>query len=313
METEDLIEQRNTLKELNLELKKNNKLLEEKMQHEQQLHNKTPIHTFAEILTKQKRTEIKNIEDIIVKVNNSDTSIQKVQCTIKEALGKTKKQINKVLTVKDKIIVKCENKCDVEEVQKIIEDSSESEVTVEIEKRKCPRIKIVGIDDLSKHSLSEIESDIRIRNTLQEDDKINVVHKYQNKKNNLWSVIAEVNANTYEKFMAMKKVFVGYTSCKIYDDFNINICYKCCSYGHSKIKCKWDLKCKFCSGEHEEKDCDQKDNLKCCNCSKSNEKNKTNWQTNHTADNKEMCEYYKQLLRRTINKYDYPYNPLTKQ
>ena len=52
---------------------------------------------------------------------------------------------------------------------------------------------------------------------------ISVVHKYQNKNNNLWTVIGEVNANAYEKLMAIKKVFVGYTSCKISDDFNINI------------------------------------------------------------------------------------------
>ena len=45
METEDLIEQKNTLKKLNLELKKNNQLLEEKMQHQTQINNKTPIHT----------------------------------------------------------------------------------------------------------------------------------------------------------------------------------------------------------------------------------------------------------------------------
>ena len=67
-----------------------------------------------------------------------------------------------------------------------------------------------------------------------------------------------------------------------------------------KKKCKWKVCYRYCAGEHEDRICNQKGNLKYINCTKSNEKYIINWQTNHTADNKEVCESYKQLLIRTI-------------
>ena len=70
--------------------------------------------------------------------------------------------------------------------------------------------------------------------------------------------------------------------------------------------------CRYCVGEHEDTICNQKGNLKNISCTKANEKYKTKWQTNHTADNKELCESYKQLPIRAVKKYNYPYDPTTR-
>ena len=69
-----------------------------------------------------------------------------------------------------------------------------------------------------------MENDIKCRNNFGDDEKLNAVHKYLNKKSNLWTIIAEVNATSYNKLMNKKKVFVRYTSCRIYDDYNVNMC-----------------------------------------------------------------------------------------
>ena len=51
-ENEELIDKHDILKDLNIELKKNNKLLEEKMQQQQHKQNITPEITYAGILNK---------------------------------------------------------------------------------------------------------------------------------------------------------------------------------------------------------------------------------------------------------------------
>lgn len=158
--------------------------------------------------------------------------------------------------------------------------------------------------------METLVEDIRKKNKLEENYEISIVHKYLNKKSNLWTLIAEVNASAYLKLMYTKKVFVGYSSCRLYDDFNVNICFNCCTYGHSSSKCRNKLCCGLCSGEHEAKVCPQKENLQCVNCTLTNNKYRMNRPTNHAAGDKNKCETYTHLINSSIKKCDYPYNPL---
>ena len=95
--------------------------------------------------------EVENFTITKLPLGGSKKDIHTVHNNIKQTLSKSNKQIDKVFIVKDKIIVKCENKSDVEEVHNIIKESSDKIVSAEIEKTKNPRIKIVGVHNLKKN------------------------------------------------------------------------------------------------------------------------------------------------------------------
>ena len=52
-------------------------------------------------------------------------------------------------------------------------------------------------------------------------------------------MLVEVNADTYAYIMQEKKIYVGSSRCRIYNDYNIGMCNKCKSYGHS-VKAMWN-------------------------------------------------------------------------
>ena len=123
-------------------------------------------------------------------------------------------------------------------------------------------------------------------------------------------MIAEVNADTYAYIMRDKKIYVGASRWGVYDDYNIGMCHKCKTYGHNAKKCKGKYTCLHCSEKHEEKICDQ-ENLQCFNCTNFNKKSqKTQRNTQHAANNWNICKSYRNYLYIMIQKTDYPYDPL---
>ena len=72
------------------------------------------------------------------------------------------------------------------------------------------------------------------------------------------------------------RLIVGIISCKIYDRAFVKRCFKCQRFGHFSDKCENDPKCAECGGDHETRDCTNKDAdgnnihpLKCVNCKRA--------------------------------------------
>ena len=66
------------------------------------------------------------------------------------------------------------------------------------------------------------------------------------------------------------RVFLGLTSCRIFDRFWATQCRHCQKFGHTKDRCPTKSAppvCCFCSGPHTSTDCPDKSILKCINCS----------------------------------------------
>ena len=55
--------------------------------------------------------------------------------------------------------------------------------------------------------------------------------------------------------MKDKKIYIGSQRCKIFDEFNLNICYNCCNYNHNSKKCTNDKKCPKCAEKHTLDEC----------------------------------------------------------
>ena len=139
---------------------------------------------------------------------------------------------------------------------------------------------MVGIDNTFNMNLTEIEQDINERNF-----KISkAVHMYTNKNTNLNSVILEVPATIHKQIMEYRKsIFVGYQKCRVFDIINT------AGFGHNSIKCRNEVTCLICVGEHKTVQCDSRNNLKCANCAFSNLKHNTKYECNHEATDSDNC------------------------
>ena len=66
------------------------------------------------------------------------------------------------------------------------------------------------------------------------------------------------------------RVFLGLTSCRVFDRFWATQCRHCQKFGHTKDRCPLknaSPSCGFCSGPHASLNCPDKSVLKCVNCS----------------------------------------------
>lgn len=105
--------------------------------------------------------------------------------------------------------------------------------------------------------------------------------------------------------MKSEKLYIGWQRCRIYEDFNLSRCYKCCGYGHSAKKCANAARCQYCAGNHDGLTCKDKDNKRCANCLLANEKYKTEKNIAHYAFEENQCESYQYLKKRVISQTDY--------
>lgn len=63
-------------------------------------------------------------------------------------------------------------------------------------------------------------------------------HQFKNNPTNKWTIIFTLNKSNYESVMRTKKMYLRYNKYSVYDDLNVNICYKCNRYDHSSKKCR---------------------------------------------------------------------------
>lgn len=113
--------------------------------------------------------------------------MQAVHKKIKHKLSESVKQIDKIMMAKDSIVVKCGNKQEVEEISELISHQAcINDAKTEIETINKPRIQIVGVELYGNdEDLESMEIDIKARNKIEEDEEINLIHKYLNNKTQL--------------------------------------------------------------------------------------------------------------------------------
>lgn len=134
---------------------------------------------------------------------------------------------------------------------------------IEITKMKEPRLIIVGLD--KEYTNEEINSQlISLNYYLNEEDKVYIKYARKSKKSVKWTMYVETNGKTFEK-LVNREVNIGWKSCKVYEDLNIMMCYKCCGYGHKTTNCTREQKCYLCAGNHCGRDCKEEKQKKWIN------------------------------------------------
>ena len=136
-------------------------------------------------------------------------------------------------------------------------------------KKKFYFVAIRGFDisiDLERPESREIIEELCSRYEIEEPKRI--VKKSQN---NLPIPIINAkttNINKYKEIIenGIKLAYTNYRVEKWVFTKRPTQCFNCKEIGHTKELCKKTPKCALCSGEHNFKDCNNKDNLKCVNC-----------------------------------------------
>ena len=86
--------------------------------------------------------------------------------------------------------------------------------------------------------------------------------------------VAKVDKDVYEAIRLLKfQIYIDFGRCRISDRFKVTQCYACQKFGHVKDNCPLKTQnrvvCRYCSGNHNGKDCSHKGDLaryKCANC-----------------------------------------------
>lgn len=304
-----------SLKKLNAELTRHNNELRENNTFLRSHVADKDVFSYARVAGNFPKKRIDNSAPaIILKNQNADGIEPLLKKTMNILTTKSKIQIENVFKTKDKVIVKCFKSADVAETEKLLQSLKSNDTSIMQEKKSDPKIKIVDVDQETATLPNEdIVQDIQLRNSFLFDRyQAKIDHKYQNNKTGKWTLLITVNALTYENIMQRNKLFIGSSHCRVFDDYNITMCFKCSKHGHhSQKKCNsTTFICGICAESHSTKECSNKNSIKCCNCIAYNRKFNKNRDFNHKADEKNKCETYLEILKNNIRKIDYPFNPL---
>lgn len=291
------------LRELNQELKSKNLLLTELLEH-----NKAEItKSYADTLKINNNEKLAdNIPNIVIKAKSRESAESCEQTVKRNISANTSAQIRNVMTTKTgAVIVKCKNKEDVTRTKSMLSEKLGENYEVNQDKMNLPKIKIFDIDsDMDKDELIE---DICNRNSVMFDGNFNIVADFTsgNKKR---SLILEVSSNIYLSVMSAGVLYVGHKCCRVYDTFDLSICYKCGRANHSQKKCNNEAVCLICAGRHDTKACTSC-TKKCANCVYYNKQFNKNHCTDHVATDISACEYLKSKLNKLLKSTEYPIQP----
>lgn len=213
-------------------------------------------------------------------------------------------------TNKNGTIIKCFKNDDVNKTSEILQNKLGPDFEINVQKPKNPTLKIFGFS--SDFDDVDLENDINCRNFYSFNDKCKVLFTFKS-ANKTRGAIIEVTKELYTHIMNNNyRIYVGYHSCKAFENFNISLCNKCAGYNHKAEKCRnQTVKCIYCAGDHTANECNIVDKklFKCANCEYANEKYGRKYDTSHVASDAHSCEILKKKLNIGIADTDYPVIP----
>ncbi|XP_046411961.1 uncharacterized protein LOC124175605 [Neodiprion fabricii] len=171
---------------------------------------------------------------------------------------------------KGQVVISCEHTEDVEVLKKALEDKVGPQYSVIQERPQKLKIKIVGISD--EHNAEDLELTIRYQNHFidkEEDFKITYIKYWP--KIETSTAYADVAPAVFTRIILDKRISVGWEKCRVFEDLDINRCFKCGGFNHMGSKCKNERACSSCGEDHDTRDCKNDKNKQCANCKRSNE------------------------------------------
>ena len=205
------------------------------------------------------------------------------------------------------VIIKCTNNTDLDKIKNKLNEKMSDKYSMYKYTPFLPRIKIIG--KFPSNDKQVLEEKICSQNFQDlEDSYFKLLHIKDNKQKKFTTLFAEVNKITYNCIATNKRIAIQFERYKVYDDFNVLRCYKCCHYGHSKNNCKSKVEfCFKCSAQHKTSECSSNEKL-CVNCSLSNKNFNTAYKCDHHATDKN-CPVYITMKEKKIKLTDYDTQP----
>lgn len=203
------------------------------------------------------------------------------------------------------IVLRCDNVTETMKIKQLVADNMGDDYEVILPKVKLPRLRISDVDpDIPKE---EILSELKSHNPTISNMNLRLITvleckcKYNDSIYN--DIVVEVSSEEYKQLIEIKKLRLPWRECRIFEHLFLVRCYKCCGFQHKSNVCQLNQKCGSCSGSHRFSEC--KTRRKCCvNCTAANDKQNMNFDTNHTAWNKN-CPILKRHLTKLVNEIEY--------
>lgn len=249
-----------------------------------------------------------NTKILLVKQKGQQNDATKIKKDLQEKVSPEELGIGVTMgrTTRDGgLILSCGNVKEISTVQSAIQNKLGDNYEVDRPKTHEHRIKVVGIEE-SEHGAADenIVDRITKQNDLDQnakDFKLKILRR-TNVVNEKFSIVFEVDSNTYNSFISRERMNLGWNRCRVFNEYGIVRCYNCNKYGHIQKECKDKKTCAKCTGDHDVKECKEKI-LKCINCVESNKKYGMNLCAGHAVWDSTKCETYKRLEKMRRNKF----------
>uniref|UniRef100_A0A0A9XB35 Putative 50 kDa protein in type I retrotransposable element R1DM n=1 Tax=Lygus hesperus TaxID=30085 RepID=A0A0A9XB35_LYGHE len=173
-------------------------------------------------------------------------------------------------------------------------------LTVSRPMKRLPRLALFGVP--SEITEDEIrESLIKLNNMEEREimDQMKIGFKFGRKGGLTMNLTIEVSPELRNKLLNLKKVYLGWSCCRIEDFVRISRCYRCCGFNHVQKSCKAPTPtCAHCAGSHDTSTCEKKHPPTCTNCKKFHLAH------DHAASDLN-CPSYINALQGLINRTEY--------
>ena len=212
-----------------------------------------------------------NAEITLIPKTNFEADLKKVTQKLK-----TQQIVSTRKSRTGNIVLKCEKQ---EDIQKI-EDSLKTTDFVEVKtmQKNLPRMTMLDVGEVeSKEELKDVimEKNPHISSLINNSKSFEIL--FLKKFNGVTNAVLKVDPEIRELIKKdNSRVFVQLKNCKVIDSYPFRICYNCqktCSHLSQQCPLKGTTKiCRYCSRNHETKDCNVKDDKSkhtCVNCENS--------------------------------------------
>lgn len=204
---------------------------------------------------------------------------------------------------KGAVVIECKNKEATKQLQKEAIEKLGDDYVVKLPEQRKPKIKIVNMREKLDEDL--IVANIKRQNEhIKDDVEINVVkiNEIVRGRYKDYSAIIETDSDTFSRILTKEKLSIGWDQCRVFEHVHVHRCYKCLGFNHSAKDCTSGVKCKYCSENHDEKDCKAEEE-KCVNCVWAVKNLKLNLNVNHNAYSRDCAVFQNKIEfeRKKIN------------
>lgn len=217
-----------------------NQILENLHGKESAIQEKNKLYSNI-LKTPPKKVNNENLPVLIIKPKKHQT-YQQTKNEVQEKINpiSVMASVSGIKEIKNGgIIIKGKSKEDIEKIKILSEKNLNEKYSINISKLKLPRLVLIGPKKM--YTDLELLKEMRALNYLDENDTISIKYTRKSKYSDRYIIYIETKGDTFRKLVD-KDISLGWDRCKVREDLNIMICFKCCGYGHKKEDCKKKIK-----------------------------------------------------------------------